>query len=133
MRSNIEPLRRGTPEDDLRRLLDELGLSQYGAVFAGNDVTLADLPLLNEQDLKDLGLSLGHRRRLAAALVQRGLAVAHKPAAPTHDAERRQLTIMFCDLVESMALSERLDPEDLREVISAYQDTCAGVIERFEG
>ncbi len=128
--------------NDLSRWLDALGLGRYAAAFAENDIDLEVLPQLTDQDLKDLGVSLGHRRKLhtaAAALATgRETAAAATPlvvaetAAPAQ-AERRQLTVMFCDLVGSTALSARLDPEDLRAVIGAYHRCCAKVIERGGG
>jgi class 3 adenylate cyclase len=116
--------------NDLRCWLDSLGLGQYQEVFARNDVTLDVLPQLTEEDLKKLGLSLGHRRKLFAALAGGRPAPV---AMQRPEAERRHLTLMFCDLVGSTALSERMDPEDLKQLISSYQDACAGAIVRFEG
>jgi class 3 adenylate cyclase/tetratricopeptide (TPR) repeat protein len=128
--------------------LDALGLGQYAAVFAENDVDLEVLPHLTDQELKDLGVSLGHRKRLlnaAAALVaadqkaKPGGPPASAPPTPdpvalaAPQAERRQLTVLFCDLVGSTALSARLDPEDLRAVIGAYHRCCTAVIERAGG
>jgi len=116
--------------DALRQWLENLDLGQYAQTFADNDIDLEVLPELSDQDLKELGLSLGHRRKLLKAVA----ALAGAPApAPRSEAERRQLTVMFCDLVGSTALSARLDPEDMREVIRSYQDTCAGILARFEG
>ncbi len=117
---------------EIEQWLEALGLGGYAEAFAANDIDTDVLPRLTEAHLKELGVSIGDRLRLlkaidaldAAKLPEGRLAVA------THagDAERRQLTVMFCDLVGSTALSTRLDPEDLREVIRAYQDTCAKVI-----
>ena len=128
--------------DDVGEWLEALGLSGHARVFADNDIDLDVLPHLTDQDLKDLGLSLGHRRKLLAAVrTRRKTDETPKPAAgpagakaPDHaDAERRQLTVMFCDLVGSTELSQRLDPEDLREVLRHYQDAVTGAVTRYEG
>src|SRR5215470_6001323 len=106
--------------------LKKLGLSEYAQCFAENGIGVAALPHLTDQDLKEIGVLLGHRRIMLAAiseLASTAAPVTSQPAAPLtepRDAERRQLTVMFCDLVGSTALSTRLDPEDLRIVISAY-------------
>lgn len=126
--------------------LDLIGLGHYRAVFARNDIDADTLPELTDADLERLGLSLGHRKRLLRALAEiagKGPAPADAPAieaAPTgarseriESAERRQLTVMFCDLVGSTELSARLDPEELRAVVRAYQETAVAVIARFEG
>jgi predicted ATPase/class 3 adenylate cyclase len=118
--------------------LQNIGLGQYAQRFAENDITFAILPHLTDQDLKELGVtSLGHRRQLLLAIaeisrVQKG--PAPPPAATPHDtAERRQVTVLFSDLVGSTALSARMDPEDLREVISAYHKCVAETVRRFGG
>ncbi len=125
---------------DIGRWLADLGLGKYADVFAENDVDAQALPHLTEDDLKELGVSLGHRRILMAAVAELDAAAspvaedqteADRPA--TAEAERRQLTVMFCDLVGSTALSARLDPEDMREMLRAYQDACAAVVMRYEG
>jgi class 3 adenylate cyclase/tetratricopeptide (TPR) repeat protein len=126
---------------DVARWLAEQGLGQYAEVFAANAVEGEVLLSLTEADLKDLGVfALGHRKKLlqsiAALQMQPYVATsrrapeAHKSSAVV--AERRQLTVLFCDLVGSTELSGRLDPEDLREVIGAYQDACVEVASRFE-
>src|SRR5690242_8030037 len=108
--------------------LKSLGMSEYAEQFAENRIDLSVLPDLTDQHLKDLGIALGDRLKILRAI--RELAgpaafVSRPPATtapvPQDTAERRQLTVMFCDLVGSTALSSQLDPEDLREVISAYQ------------
>src|SRR5262245_27121070 len=110
--------------------LQELGLGQYAQRFAENEIDFSVLRDLTEQDLKELGVPLGHRRKLLAAIAKLG-ASAPASSQPTsaeakpHDtAERRQLSVMFCDLVGSTALSARLDPEDMREIISGYHRCC---------
>ena len=123
--------------------LEKLGLKQYAKCFAENDITLAILRDLTDQDLKELGVaSLGHRRELLRAIaelhgVEKG---PPKPAPPValpvaqqDTAERRQVTVMFSDLVGSTALAGRMDPEDLREVVSAYQKCVAETVRRFGG
>jgi class 3 adenylate cyclase len=116
-----------------------LGLQQYEALFRENDIDTEVLSDLTDGDLEKIGVSLGHRRRLLKAIaVLAGPAAAPPTAAtpipPVADAvERRQLTVMFSDLVGSTALSARLDPEDMREVIRAYQDACSGAIARYDG
>jgi len=117
--------------------LEKLGLGQYAQRFAENGIDLSDLRHLTDQDLKDIGVLLGHRRRMLAAIAELAGAVPAtlRPTPQTEPkandaAERRQLTVMFCDLVGSTALSGRLDPEDLRGIIGAYHRRCAEVIER---
>ena len=123
--------------------LQKLGLGQYAQRFAENDINFAVLPHLTDQDLKELGVaSLGHRRQLLLAIaelngIQKGAvqrpSSTEVPIAPQDAAERRQVTVMFSDLVGSTALSARMDPEDLREVISAYQKCVAETVRRFGG
>jgi class 3 adenylate cyclase len=127
---------------DVGEWLQSLGLGQYEAAFRKSEIELDVLPELTDQHLKDLGVSLGHRLKMLRAIreladnaplkAQSTVAAelkGHKEVA----AERRQLTVMFCDLVGSTALSARLDPEDMREVIRAYQDICAGMVARYDG
>src|SRR6516165_2430960 len=121
--------------------LEKLGMSEYAQRFAESRIDFSVLPDLTDQDLKDLGVVLGDRRKILRAIA--GLksteAVAPSPAteaviARQQDAaERRQVTVMFSDLVGSTALSARIDPEDLREVISAYQRCAAETVQRFGG
>ena len=113
--------------------LETLGFGQYAQRFADNGIDLSVLPELTDKDLDSLGVLLGHRRkmlRVIAELDQAGLVA--EPARPP-DAERRHLTVMFCDLVGSTALSARLDPEDMWEVIRAYRAACARVIATYDG
>ena len=96
--------------------LKELGMSEYTERFAKNDIEIDNLTELTDRDLERLGVSLGHRRRELG-----GLAQATPQVAAAHDsAERRQLTVLLCDLVGSTALSVKLDSEDLRGIIAAY-------------
>jgi class 3 adenylate cyclase/predicted ATPase/ABC-type transport system involved in cytochrome c biogenesis ATPase subunit len=118
--------------------LTGLGLGQYAERFSENGIDLSVLRDLTDEDLEKLGVLLGHRRKMlraVAALDGSKPAATQSTAAPRlgDDAERRQLTVMFCDLVGSTALSTRLDPEDMGEVISAYQQACAGVIRAYDG
>jgi SAM domain (Sterile alpha motif) len=112
--------------------LDNLGMSEYAERFAENKIDVSVLRHLTDQDLKDIGVPLGHRRRMLAAIselvgtdkaVTRTIAVVEPKAQDT--AERRQVTVLFSDLVGSTALAGRMDPEDLREIISAYQKCVA--------
>jgi class 3 adenylate cyclase len=125
---------------DLAHWLEKLGLSGYTQRFAENGISVAALPHMTDQDLKDIGVLLGHRRIMLAAIQQLAgdSSIATKiattgdlKAAPQDTAERRQVTVMFSDLVGSTALSARMDPEDLREVISAYQKCVADTVQRF--
>ncbi|MFQ5955672.1 MAG: adenylate/guanylate cyclase domain-containing protein, partial [Kiloniellales bacterium] len=125
---------------DVREWLEGFGLDKYAEAFVENGVDLRALPHLSEDDLKELGVLLGHRRILLAAIAsfqdQESARQDQEPASEPlsrGEAERRQLTVMFCDLVGSTELSARLDPEDLREVMRRYQDTVAGLVARFEG
>src|SRR6516225_11452181 len=111
----------------IAKWLEKLGLGQYAQCFAENGIDLSDLRHLTDQDLKDIGVLLGHRRRMLAATAELAgaLPATLQPVAaiepkPHDAAERRQLTVLFCDLVGSTALSGRLDPEDLRGIIGAY-------------
>jgi class 3 adenylate cyclase/tetratricopeptide (TPR) repeat protein len=137
--------RRQGMADRLKDWLERLDLGRYADIFAENEVGLRDLPHITEDDLKTIGLPLGPRRRLLASIEELDSADwAGEPdtseegdspqALATGSAvERRQITVLFSDLVGSTALSARLDPEDMRDVIRAYQDACAGVIARFDG
>ncbi len=122
---------------DIAEWLRGLGLWQYEAVFRDNAIDLETLPELTEADLEKLGVLLGHRKRIlraAAALGATDLPLTEAVPRPREEAaERRQLTVMFCDLVGSTALSSRLDPEDLREVIGTYHRCVAETVARFDG
>jgi class 3 adenylate cyclase/predicted ATPase len=132
--------------DNVTRWLEQLGLGQYTELFAENDIDWELLPELDHETLKDIGItSAGHRLRIikAAGTLPPDTkdlgTLAKKGPAPTTsipgqtEAERRQLTVMFCDLVGSTALSTKLDPEDMREVITSFQDTCREAIQRYAG
>ena len=120
--------------------LERLGLGQHAQRFAENDIDTSVLPHLTDENLKELGISLGHRVKLLAAIRELGgtLTTVEPTVTPTEPkpqdaAERRQVTVMFSDLVGSTALAARMDPEDLREVISAYQKCVAETVGRFGG
>ncbi len=124
---------------DVAEWLRGLGLEQYELLFRENAIDDEVLPELTDADLEKLGVPMGHRKKLVRAIAR--LSIAEPAAAPAPvaerkpdaSAERRQLTVMFCDLVGSTALSARLDPEDLRAVIGAYHRCVAAVIERAGG
>jgi len=126
---------------DVAAWLQGLGLERYVPAFRDNEIDWDALPKLSAEDLKDLGVVLGgHRRRLLDAIAALGATTpaASATAAPRDapapaEAERRQLTVMFCDLVGSTALSARLDPEDLREIIAAYHHAVAEIVAGFDG
>jgi class 3 adenylate cyclase len=126
---------------DVAAWLHGLGLECYEQAFRENEIDWDALPKLTAEDLKDLGVVLGgHRRKFLEAIAALGGAVplaaatvASRDVPAPVDAERRQLTVMFCDLVGSTALSALLDPEDLREVIAAYHRAVAEIVARFDG
>jgi len=124
---------------DVDAWLRGIGLGQYAELFRTNDIDAELLPRLTGDDLKDMGVaSVGHRKKLLEAIAALGAAAdapapSRATATPTAAAERRQLTVMFVDLVGSTTLSTELDPEDMRELIRVYQNTVAGEITRFDG
>ena len=144
---------------NLKSWLDSLELGKYGDVFADNDIDVEILPYLTEEHLEKLGVSMGNRIRILKAIGTLMPSTLESPTAipsaqlsgdvtianpvdimssapepaPATDAERRPLTVMFCDLADSTALSTQLDPEDLQDVIRAYQETCTEIILTFEG
>jgi class 3 adenylate cyclase len=123
--------------------LEKLGLGQYAQRFAENDISFSILPDLTDQHLERIGVaSLGHRLQLLRAIAElptgakdapKAAPATTAPAAPQDTAERRQVTVMFSDLVGSTALAARMDPEDLREVISSYQKCVPATVQRFGG
>jgi predicted ATPase/class 3 adenylate cyclase len=128
------------PVADMQQMADwlrKLGMPEYIDRFVENKIDSAVLPDLTDQHLKDLGIALGDRLKMLRAIREfRGTAPGSLTTAePTRQdsAERRQLTVMFCDLVDSTALSARLDPEDLREIIRGYHRCCADLVERNGG
>ena len=129
---------------DVREWLEGLGLGEYVDVFERERVTLDDLPELSDEELKELGLPLGPRKTiLRVARVShgdRGLPTpaseeqsTSNPVAIESQAERRQLTVMFCDMVGFTKLASRVDPEVLQNIIRMYEDTCAAAITRYDG
>jgi hypothetical protein len=139
----------GATSMEITAWLRSLGLECYDPAFQANDIDMEILPRLTAEDLRDLGVeSVGHRRKLLSGIATfcHGSPSASKLAAlpsrngpdghpgPTDaEAERRQLTVVFCDMVGSTDLSTRLDPEDLREIVRCYQDCCAGIIDGLGG
>jgi SAM domain (Sterile alpha motif)/Adenylate and Guanylate cyclase catalytic domain len=125
---------------DVAVWLRGLGLERYEDAFRTNEIDWDVLPELNEGDLEKLGLPLGPRKKLLRAIASLPAAPppVAAPAAPeaipvSSPAERRQLTVLFCDLVGSTELSGRHDPEDLRELLSRYHDAMTEVVERYGG
>ena len=130
---------------DVASWLQQLGLAQYEPAFRDNAVDGEILPDLTAEDLIAIGVTaVGHRRKLLSAIAALGAAapapaLTATPASVPHpvsvpaQAERRQLTVMFCDLVGSTALSTGMDPEDLRDVIASYQNRCSAAIRRYDG
>ena len=134
--------------DRVSAWLDHLGLGRYAESFQQNAIAWDVLPELNEGDLEALGVLLGHRKTLLRAIAQlsqsaeglgRGsfpnaVSPEQQPFPPERDqAERRQLTVVFCDLVDSTALSRRVDPEDLQDVLRRFLNACSQAIGRFNG
>ncbi len=120
---------------DISEWLASLGMGEYAKCFAENAIDLSVLRDLTEQDLKDLGVLLGHRRKMLRAIAEldpASLAPA-EPATEPNEAERRHLTVMFCDLVGSTALSARLDPEDMWRLIGSYHACISEVVARYQG
>src|SRR5262245_48571832 len=119
--------------------LESIGLSEYARRFAENGIDLSVVRDLTDQDLKDLGVLLGHRRKILRAIAELDDAARPEPAETAtelrrpDEGERRHLTVMFCDLVGSTALAARLDPEDMRALIGAYRTSIAEVISRYQG
>jgi class 3 adenylate cyclase/predicted ATPase len=136
---------------DIRQWLADLGLERYGDVFEREELTPANLPELTDDELKDLGLPLGPRKTILKAinalLTSDTIAPSRSPDSytPKHlaeknlasknalEGERRQLTVLFCDIVGSTELTNRVDPEILENILRAYEDACAACITRYEG
>ena len=133
--------------DDTNNWLESHGLGKYSDAFRENDVDMRTLPHLTVDDLRELGLSLGHRRLFLAAIEagagdqptkpapQPAVPAAPEPVSPAMGdaAERRHLTVIFADMVGSTQIAARVDPEDMREMLRHYQDTVAGAVTRFDG
>jgi len=120
--------------------LRALDLERYASAFEAQRIDMRSLPLLGENDLTELGVPLGHRKLLQKAIAE--LSAARLPASTTAleaqglipaQAERRQITVMFCELIDSTAMANRLDPEALRELMHAYQQACGTAIEKYDG
>jgi class 3 adenylate cyclase/predicted ATPase len=128
-------------ESGLKNWLEDKGLGRYADLFARHRIDLDVVPYLTESDLAELGLPLGDRRRLQRAIMalvdaksaNGSISSARRPQSATVGAERRQLTVMFCDMVGSTSLSEQFDPEDVRDIIAAYRETCVSVLKHYEG
>ena len=130
---------------DIEAWLQGLGLERYAPAFRDNEIDWEVLPKLTSEDLREIGVAaIGHRRKLLDAIAALGAptpvpdasglpAETSATLAPKGDAERRHLTVMFCDLVGSTALSTCLDPEDLREVIGAYHRGVTEIVATFDG
>src|SRR6187399_841980 len=120
--------------------LQSVGLAKYAALFEAHEITVDVLPLLTDADIERLHLPIGSHRRLtvelrklAAVSQGAGRAVAELRPIMTGGAERRQLTVMFCDIVGSTALAERLDPEELRDLLQRYRKACSDEVARYDG
>src|SRR6516165_6699787 len=117
--------------------LEKPGMSEYDQRLAENHIDFSVLPDVTDRDLKDLGIVLGDRWKMLRAIAELGAATPPKAEQttpkPQETAERRQVTVMCSDLVGSTALSVRVDPEDLREVISAYYKCVADTVRRYGG
>jgi class 3 adenylate cyclase len=121
---------------DVGTWLQDLGLGQYEAVFRQSEIETDVLPELTDRHLEDLGVSPEHRAKMLRAIRDysgKMPAAAQSSTQPQDIAERRQLTVMVCDLVGSTALTARLDPEDMADLIRAFQHAAASAVARFDG
>ena len=127
---------------DIETWLKNIGLEKYVEIFAKHDIDLDVAPDLSEQDLEKLGLSLGHRKKFVTAAAKLRAGGAQATIAPAQgdasdpDAtrvERRQVTVVFSDLVGSTALASQLDPEDMSRLLHEYREACAAIIGRYDG
>src|SRR5579872_435486 len=130
---------------DLGTWLQGLGLAKYAKAFEENEIDFAVLPYLSDGMLQQIGLPIGPRAKLLAAIANlpassRGdrkdtseAAAIELQLRPRQEAERRQITVMFCDLVDSTKLATHLDPEELKSVLEAYHGTCAAIMDRYGG
>ncbi|UCH48901.1 MAG: hypothetical protein JSU95_03605, partial [Betaproteobacteria bacterium] len=129
---------------DVRKWLESLDLVQYVELFEREQVRFENLPSLSDGDLKELGLPLGPRKTIltaaeqlrennSAAPSERDMGLGDRPKVVEPRGERRQLTVLFCDMVGFTELASRLDPEVLQGIVRAYEDTCAAAITRYEG
>jgi class 3 adenylate cyclase/tetratricopeptide (TPR) repeat protein/ABC-type lipoprotein export system ATPase subunit len=132
----------GMSMSEITSWLQSLGLEKYNEILSSNDIDLAVVPDLTEQDLEKLGFSLGHRRKFigAAAKLKREPVGPDVPARPAISGgqpqaliERRQMTVVFADLVGSTALGGDLDPEDLIDLLRSYREACVEVIGKYDG
>jgi hypothetical protein len=117
-------------EPDLLNWLDELGLSPYAGAFAYHRIEYSILSDLTDYDLKSIGIPLGHRKIMLKAIRPR---IITAPTLRPRDAELRQITVMFCDLVGSTQLSAKIEPEDLKLLLEAYRNACSAAIRRYDG
>jgi len=130
---------KGVEMSEIHDWLDRHGLIQLVDIFEREQIDLAAVPTLSEADLKDLGLPVGLRGKLRAAIQALRDAAQLSGTSPqpevlsSRNAERRQLTVLFCDLVGSTALTHEIDPEPLRELMQAYQQSCSAVIDKYDG
>jgi hypothetical protein len=125
---------------DLAHWLEKLGMSEYAERFAENRIDLSVLPDLTDQDLEKLGVVLGDRRKILRAIVNLGTPPATAPAtaqpiaattvmpAPEATGERRHITVMFCDLIDSTGIAARLDAEEWRDLVGAYLDAASTAV-----
>jgi class 3 adenylate cyclase/predicted ATPase len=126
-------------ESGLKQWLEDIGLGQYADLFQQQRIDLDVIPDLTEHDLAELGLALGDRKRLRRAIATLPrLISADRPLGSGTEragtgAERRQITAMFCDMVGSTSLSEKFDPEDVRDMIASFRETCVRVVRHYEG
>src|SRR5215471_2671484 len=136
---------------DIRQWLTDLGLERYCNVFEREELTPANLPELSDDELKDLGLPLGPRKTILKAInalrtsdtiapsrspdsdIPKRLTEKNITSKNALEGERRQLTVLFCDIVGSTELANRIDPEILEKILHAYEDACAACITRYEG
>src|SRR5262249_28718488 len=136
---------------DIRQWLADLGLERYGDAFEREELTPANLPELSDDELKDLGLPLGPRKTILKAInalrtsdtiapsrspdsdITKQLTETNLASRNALEGERRQLTVLFCDIVGSTELANRIDPEILEKILHAYEDACAACITRYEG
>src|SRR5947209_18285514 len=119
-------------------LLNSLGLEQYAQIFVANHVDLTTLQILADEDLKELGLPFGPRKRLLNAITELKQEPAVKQteaSAPvgTAEGERRQLTVLFCDMVGFTEIAHRVDPEVLQTIVRSYEEACSECIVRYDG